>query len=291
MFVDYLKLMRIPHWIKNLFIFVPLVFSMNFLAVPLILRSLYTFAAFCLVSSSVYILNDLIDRDKDKLHPLKKHRPLASGKVSPALSIALAALLFLGGLAVTIFINLNTVLAFSGYFAVTLLYSLALKNQVILDVFLIAFGFVLRVIAGAAAIDVAVSNWLFLTTLFISLFIGYGKRRHELVILEESSHKHRPVLKDYNVRLLDYMIVIAVTLTIITFSLYVIDPDTIQRFGTRSLLYTLPFVLYGMFRYMYDIYGKGEGGDPADIVIRDKHILIDVALCGILILVILYFKL
>lgn len=288
--IQYLRLMRIPHWIKNFFIFAPLVFSLHFTLLPSILLSVYAFAAFCLVSSSVYILNDLIDREKDRLHPDKKDRPLASGKASPVIAVVLASVLFLGGLAITYFINLYTMLAFGGYFITVLLYSLFIKNEVILDVFFIAMGFVLRVAAGAAAIGVGLSNWIFLTTLFIALFLGFGKRRHELIMTEDS-HRHRPVLKEYNVRLLDYMIVISVTLTIITYSLYVIDPDTTARFGTRSLLYTLPFALYGLFRYMYDIYQKAEGGDPADIVIRDKHILVDVILCGILVLVILYFKL
>jgi len=253
----------------------------------LTLLSLATFGALCFVSSFGYVINDIVDKEKDRQHPVKKKRPLASGRVSIPFAIVISIILLALAIILCLLIPQYTYLAIAAYLAISLFYTFILKHKVIIDVIIIAMGFVIRIIAGSVAINVPFSNWLLLTTLFISLFLGFAKRRHDLSILENKM-QHRPVLEHYSIQLLDYMIVIAVTLTIITYSLYVLQDQTQERFGTDKLIYTLPFVLYGLFRYMYIVYKKKGGGDPADIVLRDKSILFVVLLWGISIIVILY---
>ncbi len=285
---QFIKLIRVRQWIKNIFIFAPLVFSINFCQPGLIIKSLLVFLSFCLVSSGVYVLNDIIDREADKQHPDKKHRVIASGRLSITNAVITAAVLLGLSICIALTVNITTVFIVLGYLLLNIAYSFLLKNIAIIDVMTISLGFILRVIAGAAAIDVSVSNWLLLATLFIAIFLGFGKRKQELG-LNNNGLNHRSVLLHYNVVLLDNFIMISATLAVITYSLYVMDPQTIQNLRTDKLIMTVPFVIFGLFRYLYIIHKKQKGGDPTEVVLKDKPLIVTVLLWGIMILFILYF--
>ncbi|MBN1523326.1 MAG: decaprenyl-phosphate phosphoribosyltransferase [Spirochaetales bacterium] len=288
---DYIRLLRVKHWIKNMFVLIPLIFSKKFLLADQLFEGLLAsglvFVLFCLGSSFSYIINDIVDRKKDREHPVKKSRPLASGKVSVRTAGILAGGVLAICIAAVLFTDIRVMIAFGCYILLILSYSFFLKHFVIADVIVIAVGFIIRIIAGALAIDVGVSNWLLLSALFLSLFLGFGKRRHDLLLLENKT-AHRPVLDHYTVPLLDSLITVSVALVIITYSLYTLSEDTAERFNTSYLIYTVPLVVFGIFRYLYILYKKEGGGDPADIVLCDKSIVIVVALWGLLIIGILF---
>lgn len=267
---DYFRLMRPEQWVKNVFVVVPLIFSKNLFNISLFSGSLLTFLAFCFAASSIYIINDVADRDLDKIHPIKKHRPIAAGTVSVGegfavslvLIIASFLLLFLGGVrsAATIPIIL--------YVIMNILYSFKLKKIVLIDVFVIAAGFILRIIAGGYAINVKISSWLIMTTLFVSIFLGIAKRRSEFVhanfdapLLPDGSST-RKVLEDYDLSLIDQILSVSAASVIIAYALYTVSERTVQAFGTESLIYTTFFVVYGIFRYLYLIHKMGLGGKP-----------------------------
>jgi len=275
LFIEIFKSLRPKQWIKNLFIFAPLIFSRNLLDKPLLLKTIVAFVTFCLLSSAHYIFNDLQDLEEDKLHPLKSQRPLASGRLQkPAAVVAMIVLGTVGfGLALTI----NEYFFLIGVFYVVLqiAYSLWLKHVVILDIFVIAAGFLIRVVAGGLAIRVDISHWLLICTMLLSLFLAMGKRRHELVLLNRSAMSHRPILKEYNTYLLDQMISVVTASTLVAYCLYTISEETVAKFGTANLIYTVPFVLYGIFRYLYLIHQKAEGGSPESLIIEDKPLLLD----------------
>lgn len=272
------KSLRPQQWIKNFFIFAALIFSQNILNLPLLVRTGVAFVAFCVVSSALYILNDLKDLEEDKLHPVKSKRPLASGRLKKSHAIlsffVLSALAFI--LAITL--NLNFLIITLVYFSLQVAYSFWLKHVVILDVFVIAAGFLIRVVAGGLAIEVTLSSWLLICTILLALFLAMGKRRHELVLLEDEARDHRPILKEYNPYFLDQMIAVVTASTVIAYCLYTISPETVAKFGTTNLLYTVPFVLYGIFRYLYLIHQKYEGGTPETLIIKDKPLLIAIFL-------------
>ena len=275
LFIEIFKSLRPKQWIKNLFIFAPLIFSRNLLDKPLLLKTIVAFVTFCLLSSAHYIFNDLQDLEEDKLHPLKSQRPLASGRLQkPAAVVAMIVLGTVGfGLALTI----NEYFFLIGVFYVVLqiAYSLWLKHVVILDIFVIAAGFLIRVVAGGLAIRVDISHWLLICTMLLSLFLAMGKRRHELVLLNRSAMSHRPILKEYNTYLLDQMISVVTASTLVAYCLYTISEETVAKFGTANLIYTVPFVLYGIFRYLYLIHQKAGGGSPESLIIEDKPLLLD----------------
>lgn len=282
--------MRPQQWAKNLTLFAPLLFSHNLFNLVAELRAVAAFTLFCLMSSSVYLLNDILDRERDRLHPQKCYRPLASGQLP--ISVALGAL---GGLAVTavmvgIALSPMFVLVLIAYWILNLLYSLWLKHQVILDVFTVASGFVLRVVGGAVAINVEISYWLLLCTSLLALFLGFSKRRHELLLLREEAGAHRKVLSEYNLLFLDMMISVVTAATVLCYALYTVSEDTVRRFHTRGLLLTLPFVLYGVFRYLYLVYHKDLGGDPTQAILHDCPFRLNLALWVITATVILYWR-
>lgn len=288
--VEILKSLRPQQWIKNFFIFAPLIFSRNFLNRPLLWTTFEAFVAFCLVSSAHYIFNDLRDLEDDRRHPVKSKRPLASGrlKVGPAV----AALVVIGatGIALAASINVPFLLTAIGYLVLQTVYSMWLKHVVILDVFVIAAGFLIRVVAGGLAIRVEISSWLLICTILLALFLAMGKRRYELVLLDKDAAAHRPILKEYNTYLLDQMISVVTASTLVAYCLYTISPETVEKFGTRNLLFTVPFVLYGIFRYLYLIHQKAEGGTPEALIIRDKPLLVDIFLWVVAAALILHFK-
>lgn len=269
--------LRPQQWTKNLLIFAPLLFSKKLFIYTETLHTVSAFIFFCLISGSVYLLNDLIDLENDKRHPLKCKRPLASGSLSPrAAWIACILLLCICTLAGLYILNTGFLITAAAYLVLQILYSTLLKHVVIIDVFCIAAGFVLRVVAGAEAIGVSFSTWLLFCTLLLALFLALSKRRHELMLLEGDAGHHRKILYEYSSELLDQMIAIVTPCTLIAYMLYTINDDTVANFGTDSLKYTVPFVLYGIFRYLYLIHQKNEGGSPEKVLLNDLPILLTV---------------
>jgi 4-hydroxybenzoate polyprenyltransferase len=277
-FIEIVKSLRIKQWIKNLIIFAPLIFSENVFDTNLLLKSILAFVLFCLVSGAAYILNDIKDLEEDRLHPLKSKRPLASGRLKKSQALFTFFFLVIISLMGAFLINISFCIALGGYLVLQVSYSFWLKHVVILDVFLIATGFLIRVIAGGLVIEVQLSPWLFICTILLSLFLALSKRRHELILLNESAGIHRPILKEYNPHLLDQMIAVVTASTVISYCLYTISSETIEKFGTKNLIFTVPFVLYGIFRYLYLVHQKNEGGSPELLIITDKPLLIAVFL-------------
>jgi 4-hydroxybenzoate polyprenyltransferase len=277
-FIEIVKILRIKQWIKNLIIFAPLVFSQNVFDLRLLFKSGLAFVLFCLVSGAAYILNDLKDLDEDQLHPIKSKRPLASGRLKRSQALVTFVVLVIVSLIGAFLINLYFLVALAMYLVLQVSYSFWLKHVVILDVFLIAAGFFIRVVAGGLVIEVQISPWLIICTILLALFLALSKRRHELVLLETSAEIHRPILKEYNPHLLDQMIAVVTASTVISYCLYTISSETIDKFGTKNLIFTVPFVLYGIFRYLYLVHQKKEGGSPEVLVIKDKPLLIDIFL-------------
>ncbi|MGE5805619.1 MAG: decaprenyl-phosphate phosphoribosyltransferase [Ignavibacteria bacterium] len=286
---QYLILFRIPQWIKNLFVFVPLIFSQNLFKEDYFLKTLHGFLLFCLTSSIVYIINDIIDIEADRAHPEKQNRPLASGKISRKSAITAAAVLFLIIILQMPFFNYLFNSTIIIYFLLNFFYSISLKHIVILDVFVIAAGFMLRVVAGAFAIDVEISSWLILTTMFISLFLGVMKRHSELQIPNvDSTAATRKVLVYYSSDFTSQMATVASAGVIICYALYTVAQRTVSVFGTENLIYTTPFVVFGIFRYMYLVYLGKKGENTSEIMVTDLPMIINVLLYFLFVTLILY---
>ena len=270
-----LRLARPRQWVKNIFVFTALMFSGHVTQLDSILRALMAFAAFCIAASSIYYLNDFRDVEEDRKHPKKKNRPLASGAIPVWTGAVGFAIGSIGSLVLSyVFLSTATSLVMLTYLILNLGYSLGLKHLVIIDVLFIATGFVLRIMAGAAAISVMPSTWLVLCAVTISLFLGFTKRRSEVVLLGDNAKKHRRVLADYNVAFLDQMISIVTAATLVCYILYTVDDHTVDLVGSRLLILSVPFVLYGIFRYLYLVYHTQSGGDPTRAVFTDIPLLI-----------------
>lgn len=280
--------MRPKQWTKNLIIFAGILFSQNFFVLPMLSAVIAAFAVFCLMSGAVYILNDVVDAGQDRKHPVKSKRPVAAGALSVKRALLAMSALVVACLCASFYLGPYFFAAVFGYFLLQLAYSLYLKYVVILDVFSIAAGFVLRVVAGAIVIDVAISSWLIICTVLLSLFLGFSKRRHELESMDEDATHHRKVLGDYSVYLLDQMISVVTASTVICYALYTLSDETVMKFGTSNLIFTVPFVFYGIFRYLYLIHKKGEGGNPENILVRDIPMIIDIFLWAATAALILY---
>jgi len=280
--------MRPKQWVKNLLVFAALIFSKNLVHVPSALKSVAAFAVFCVLSGAVYIINDLMDREGDRTHPRKRNRPIASGRVKPGPAVAWAAVSVAGSLVAAWFIDWRFCAIGAGYFVMQLAYSVRLKHVVVLDVIIVAIGFALRAIAGTFAINVGVSSWLFVVTLLLALFVAVAKRRHELVNLEGGGITHRSVLGKYSQSLLDQMMAVATSATVVAYCLYTIAPETVQKFGSRYLIFTLPFVLYGIYRYLYLVYRKEQGGTPEKVFLTDVPMIVDILLYGGAVVAVLY---
>lgn len=286
---DAVNSMRPSQWIKNLFVFAPLIFAQKFFDFFLILKTVGAFLLFCILSSAIYILNDLLDIEEDKNHPRKSKRPIALGKISKNQAISIFIALSVVSLSLAFWLNKYFFIAALTYFILQLAYSIKLKRIVIVDVFIIAAGFVIRIVAGGLVIEVPISSWLLICTMLLALFLAMGKRRHELVILENMASNHRSSLKEYSSYLLDQMIAVVTASTLIAYCLYTISAETVEKFETKNLIFTVPFVLYGIFRYLYLIHHKEKGGSPESLIIKDKPLLIDILLWIGTILFILYF--
>lgn len=292
MSIEIIKLIRLPQWIKNLFVFVPILFSKHLFVNYDFLYTLYGFFILCFSSSLIYVINDLIDIEADRAHPIKKNRPLASGKVSKSTAFILVAILLITIAATLPLFDLKFAVTVLLFILLNVLYSFFLKHVVILDIFSIAAGFSLRVLAGAFIINVGISSWLILTTMFISLFLGVMKRHSELsLVTENSSGVTRKVLSQYSINFADQISTIAAAGVIICYALYTVADRTILIFETEHLIYTTPFVVFGIFRYMYLVYLKDEGENTTKIMLSDLPMIITVLLYIIITFNIIYFKL
>ncbi len=278
-----------PHqWTKNLLVFAGLLFGQSLLDTEALVRSVAAFAIFCALSSAVYLFNDILDREGDRRHPLKAGRPIASGALPVSWASAVAALLTAGGLAAAGALGQAFFFVAAAYVALQALYSGPLKRIVIIDVLTIAAGFVLRAAAGAVAIDVPISHWLLVLTVLLALFLALSKRRHEIVLLADGAVNHRQILGEYSPYLLDQMISVVTASTLVAYAFYTISPETEQRFHTTLLGLTLPFPLYGIFRYLYLVHRKDLGGSPSELLLTDRPLLICVALWALAVTAIIY---
>jgi 4-hydroxybenzoate polyprenyltransferase len=273
----YIRLLRPQQWTKNFLVLAALIFADQFEILSQCLRAFTAFAAFCILSSATYVFNDLIDRKADQAHPRKRNRPIASGKVSPATGIIMALLLVAAGLALAWNVQKAALACMVGYLILQVCYATLLKKVVILDVISIASGFVLRAVAGAYAIEATISPWLLICTILLALFLALSKRRSELLISDQAVI-HRPVLEEYNLAFLDQLIAIVTSCTLLAYILYTFNEQTTEKFHSHLMPLTLPFVLYGVFRYLYLIYRRSEGGEPELLLIRDLPLLIDIIL-------------
>ena len=279
MIKNYLKLIRIPQWIKNFFVFVPLLFSQHLFDSDYFLTVSTGFLAFCFTTSAVYIFNDIVDVDADRAHPVKKLRPIASGKISKLSAIIFAIILLIIVLVLTTFFNLSFTISLAIYFILNVFYSTTLKHIVLLDIFSIAAGFLIRVIAGALIINVEISSWLLLTTMFISLFLAVMKRQSELrLVAEDETAATRKVLSNYSLDFTSQMATIAASAVIICYALYTVSSRTVSIFGTEKLIYTTPFVVFGIFRYMFLVYLNKKGENTTEIMITDLPMIFTVLL-------------
>ena len=280
--------LRPGQWTKNLFVFAALVFAQRLTDTDAVLNAVVAFFVFCGLSSTVYLINDVLDREQDRRHPLKAHRPIASGALSPALALVVAAFLGVAAMIVAMALGWNLFQIAAGFLVLLIAYSAFLKHIVILDVLTIAAGFALRAAAGAAAIAVPISHWLLVCTTLLALFIALSKRRHELTLLTETAIDHRPILGDYTPYLLDQMISVVTASTLIAYAFYTISPDTTAKFGTDLLSLTIPFPLYGIFRYLYLVHRRDQGGSPAELVVNDRPLLVCVGLWALSVILIIY---
>ncbi|WP_284155320.1 decaprenyl-phosphate phosphoribosyltransferase [Sulfuricystis multivorans] len=272
-----IQLLRPHQWLKNGFVLVGLLFGHAWSNAEMHTQALAAFVAFCLISSAVYVMNDILDREADRRHPQKCLRPIASGRVGIGMALALAAVCLVVGLGlISGLFGLPASKApwvFVSYVLMNVAYSLGLKHVVILDVFIIAAGFMLRIFAGTLGIGIAPSHWLVLTGLMLTLFLGFAKRRAEIEVPSTSEQPHRRVLEQYSLPLLDQFITLTAGATVITYSLYTVSEETIALHGTRWLIVTVPCVLYGLLRYLYRLHRRGGGGDPVRELLRDPHLM------------------
>ncbi|MCA9750979.1 MAG: decaprenyl-phosphate phosphoribosyltransferase [Gemmatimonadetes bacterium] len=290
----YLSLMRPKQWIKNVVVLAGVVFAGRLAEFAFVLPAIAAFAAFCVLSSAVYVFNDVVDADKDRRHPEKRNRPIAAGRISPGAGLAFAVVLAGAGLGAAFWLGPRFGGAAVAYLALNLAYSLDLKRRVIFDVLSIAVGFMIRAIGGVEVLrdldpSVALSHWLLLCTFFLALVMGFGKRRSELALLTGDAREHRAALGDYSVELLDVFIPMVSACAIIAYSVYTIWPATLVKFGTDKLVYTVPFVVYGFFRYLFLIRERGLGGNPSEILFRDGALAASVVAWMLAIVSILYF--
>jgi 4-hydroxybenzoate polyprenyltransferase len=284
--------MRPRQWTKNLVVFAGLVFSRNLGNQALVLKSIEAFVVYCILSGMIYIINDITDLEKDKLHDTKKHRPLPSGKLAVRDAIIFAAPVSAAALYVSSLVGAKFFIVTCFFFLFNILYSFFLKRIVLLDVLSISVSFLMRAIAGVEALNaidagIGLSPWLLICTLFLSLFLGFCKRRHELVFMEQAV-SHREALGEYSPRLLDQLVGITASGAIFSYSVYTIWPDTVEKFGTTDLVYTIPLVLLGIMRYLYLVYSQHKGGSPSDLLLTEKFLLIDVFAWVMLVVAIFY---
>jgi 4-hydroxybenzoate polyprenyltransferase len=271
-----LKTMRPKQWTKNLLLFAALLFAKQFTNLQAIGQVVIAFALFCVLSGTVYLVNDVVDREQDRKHPRKCKRPVASGALSPRTAIAAAVVMAPLSIAGCFALNMATGIVATAYLGLTLAYHFWLKHLVILDALAVAGGFVFRAVAGAEAISVVISPWLLMCTLLLALFLSFTKRRQEIVLLEDDAYATRQILAEYTPHLLDQMIATVTACTIMSYCLYTISERTVHEVGSRDLLLTIPIVIYGIFRYLYLVHRHGQGDAPDQVLLNDMPLLVTV---------------
>ncbi|MEM7182840.1 MAG: decaprenyl-phosphate phosphoribosyltransferase [Spirochaetota bacterium] len=288
MFINYIRLMRPEQWVKNLILFAGILFGKKIFETDMLLRSTSGFLMFSLIASCQYVINDYLDRKEDANHPDKKYRPLASGAIEPGIALSLTACLLPIILVSSYVLEPDFFFICIFYFLFNLVYSKFLKHIVILDVMSISLGFILRAIAGAVIVKVDISNWLLLCTFMLSLFWGFSKRRGELTLLSKSAGRHRKILEEYSPAFLDLMMGIVATLTIMSYAMYTISPDTIENLKTDRLFFTIPLVVYAIFRSLYIIYIKNMGHNPTKAILTDISVLSSGVIWTVMVIVLMY---
>jgi len=287
MLIGLIKTMRPRQWFKNVFIFAPLVFDQKLFQLPYLSRTTAGFVLLCLISGTVYIINDLVDIEKDRNHPRKRYRPLASGELGRGLATVGSLVIPLIALPLGFLLDPGLGAVLSGYLLIQIAYSFWLKHLVIIDVMVVASGFLLRVAAGVPLVEAErFSPWLYVCMTLLALLIGFGKRRHELVLLRGEAAEHRQALQEYNLSLLDHIVSIVTASTLLAYSLYTFSAPNLPR--NHTMMLTIPFVLYGIFRYLYLIHVKELGGAPEEIVLSDRALQVDILLWGLSVVIVMY---
>jgi len=287
MLIGLIKTMRPRQWFKNVFIFAPLVFDQKLFQLPYLSRTTAGFVLLCLISGTVYIINDLVDIEKDRNHPRKRYRPLASGELGRGLATVGSLVIPLIALPLGFLLDPGLGAVLSGYLLIQIAYSFWLKHLVIIDVMVVASGFLLRVAAGVPLAEAErFSPWLYVCMTLLALLIGFGKRRHELVLLRGEAAEHRQALQEYNLSLLDHIVSIVTASTLLAYSLYTFSAPNLPR--NHTMMLTIPFVLYGIFRYLYLIHVKELGGAPEEIVLSDRALQVDILLWGLSVVIVMY---
>ena len=280
-----------PHqWIKSVFVLAPLVFSEHLLDGRYLLRSGAAFVLFCFMSSAVYLLNDVRDVESDRRHPEKRSRPVASGRLGLSAAATASIVIALTVLPPAFLLSVPFGCILLAYGLMNVAYSLYLKHIVILDVMIVASGYLFRAIAGALVISVEISSWLILCTVLLALFMGFVKRRQELILLEAGAAGHRRILDEYTTRFLDQMIAVVTAGALVSYALYTMSPEVVRKLGTPHLNLTIPFVIYGLLRYLYLVYARNEGGNPSSTILGDPSLLINGGLWFLAVFGLLYFK-
>ena len=283
-----LRTLRVRQWVKNFVVFAPLVFSGRLLDPSSVASAMMSFVCFCLASSGVYLVNDILDRRIDRFHPLKKSRPVASGKLPLSWAMVLSLLLIGASGVLSLGFRADLGLAVGLYLAFNLAYSIALKRVVILDVLILSAGFVIRIWGGAVVLGVVPSHWLQLSMFFLALFLSLAKRRQELVILHAKALRHRNVLSDYSPAFIDQLTSILTAVAILCYALYAVSPDVTQRFGQAGFIYTVPLVIYTLFRYLYLVHIRKGALDPTEALLSDTPMMLSVLAWIMMIVCLLY---
>ena len=283
----FFNLLRCKQWVKNIFLIFPLIFSGHFVEWKLWVDCWWGVIAFCLISSGMYIINDIIDLKEDRLHPQKSKRPLAAGKITISTALIIAASVLILGLIFSWQLSQGFFIYAAAYILLNILYNLRAKHIVIVDVLMVAFGFQIRIFAGAAATHILPSLWLLMCVFVLALFLGFAKRRYEILTLKSDAPAHRGVLSHYTSYFLDQIIIISSALAIVLYGLYTISAEVVQRLGGYGMFYSTPFVIYGIFRYLYLIRARKTGGDPGDLLLSDAPLLLDVLLWIIFVVVVI----
>jgi len=288
--IDLLRALRPYQWSKNLLVFAALVFALELQDPEKVRAAVIAFFCFCAASSATYLFNDIRDRHRDREHPEKSQRPIAAGRVSVPVAAVMAIVLAFVALLGSHAVNWQLAVVIAAYLVLQGAYSLRLKHVPIIDALCVSAGFLMRAVAGAEAVQVPISSWLLMCTLFLSIFISFSKRRHEFATLPSGGEAHRRSLTGYSIEVLDQVITISAAATLISYALYTADAETVAKFGSDRLLLTLPYVVYGVFRYLALVHMNEEAGDPSLALVRDKPLLITVALWGLTVVALLYLR-
>lgn len=285
--MDLIRALRPYQWTKNLLVFAALIFTLDLFDPAKAALAGATFVIFCAASSSVYLVNDVFDRERDRNHPEKRHRPIAAGRLSLTTAWATAAVLSVGSLAASLAVTPPLAAVIGGYFVLQLAYNLGIKHVPVLDALSVAAGFLLRAFAGSVAVGAPMSSWLLICTIFLSVFIAFAKRRHEFSTLD-AGIVHRESLDGYSLRLLDQLVGISAGAALISYALYTTDVETVEKFGSERLILTLPFAIFGIFRYLALMHDDRGAGDPSRALVTDRPLMLTVLLWGVAVVVLLY---